>query len=83
MTDMDDILNAACEKAGLRLPKAWSLPKKPRGDRWFARVEKMLWQGYGVEDIAIRLRCEIEDVRRHVATLRKSARLAKMFGGRS
>lgn len=46
---------------------------------WMCRVREALKAGYGVEDIAIREGCSIEDVRREVAILRAEGQLAVMF----
>jgi hypothetical protein len=46
---------------------------------WICRVREALREGYGVEDIALRERCDVEDVRREVQILREEGALATMF----
>ena len=48
-------------------------------DAWQTVVRRLLREGYGVEDVAIKLRCDVDDVRREVAILRASGDLARMF----
>lgn len=38
--------------------------------QWIGQVQRLLREGYGVEDIALRLGCDVEDVRREVKILR-------------
>lgn len=52
-----------------------------RNSNWQAKVRALLRDGYGVEDIALRLRCDVGDVRSEVAILRAEGELARMFGG--
>jgi hypothetical protein len=42
---------------------------------WQGRVVALLRQGYGAEDIAIRLNCAADDVRREMEILRQEGRL--------
>jgi hypothetical protein len=49
---------------------------------WQARVRGLLRDGYGVEDIAVRLKCDVADVRAEVAILRADGQLAAIYGGR-
>lgn len=46
-----------------------------------AAVQRLLIAGYGVEDIALRLRIDVSLLRRFVAILRRDGVLARMFGG--
>lgn len=78
MTEMDEILNDAFTSAGIRLPAHWR-GKRPRKAYWFKRVEGMLKRGFGVEDIAIKLHCDTEEVRAHVVFLRKTGALRRLF----
>lgn len=49
----------------------------------FVRTTKdLLLQGYGVEDIAIRIGCAVDEVRRLVKALRATGELKRMFGGK-
>jgi len=52
-----------------------------RNSNWQANVRTLLRQGYGVEDIALRLKCEADEVRREVAILRAEGWLSRAFGG--
>jgi hypothetical protein len=42
-------------------------------------IEARLRDGFGVEDIAIQMRDDVENIRFHVRGLRASGKLAKMF----
>ena len=53
-----------------------------RNDAWQTAVRGLLKQGYGVENIAIKLKCDVQDVRREVAILRDSGEIARMFPAR-
>jgi hypothetical protein len=46
---------------------------------WICRVREALREGYGVEDIAVRERCNVEDVRREVEILRAEGAFKVMF----
>lgn len=54
-------------------------------DGWQSRVASLLRDGFGVEDIAIRMKCSTADVRREVEILRSEGRLRDVLGlpGRS
>lgn len=52
-----------------------------QNDAWQQRVRFHLSQGLGVEDIALKLRADVESVRREVDILRETGALAMMFGG--
>lgn len=45
---------------------------------WIACVRHRLGQGYGTEDIALSLGCDIEDVRREVQIYRDEGRIAEV-----
>ena len=49
---------------------------------WRMDAGRMLRQGYGVEDIAVKLAVPVADVRQFVTTLRKSGRLSVVLFGR-
>jgi hypothetical protein len=46
-------------------------------------VDYRLAQGFGVEDIAIQMRADVDNIRVHVRGLRASGKLAKIFPRRS
>ena len=46
--------------------------KAVRNSVWIARVRLLLRDGFGVEDIAVRLKCCVDDVRAEVAILREN-----------
>lgn len=45
---------------------------------WQGKVSNLLAQGYGVEDIALRLRCKISDVRQEVEILRGEGKIERI-----
>ena len=49
-------------------------------DAWQRRVADLLREGFGVEDIAIRLKCSADDVRREVTILRNEGWLRDVLG---
>lgn len=49
-------------------------------DRWIAQVRRFLASGYGVEDIAVIMACDVEDVRREVDIHRSMGNLRKVLG---
>lgn len=49
-------------------------------DGWQSRVASLLRDGFGVEDIAIRMKCSTADVRREVEILRSEGRLRDILG---
>lgn len=53
-----------------------------RNSAWQGRVKSLTAQGWGSEDIANRLGCDLQDVRREIQILRESGELKKMFGGK-
>ena len=46
---------------------------------WHCRVSALLRHGYGTEDIAIKLGCDVEHVRLEVDILREQGRLAEIY----
>lgn len=55
------------------------MDKARRNSHWICRVREDLAQGFGVEDIALRLSCAVEDVRREVRILRDEGLLARIY----
>lgn len=51
----------------------------PGSTPWKAAVIRDLREGYGVEDIALRMDCRVEAVRELVAELRKAGLLPRMY----
>lgn len=49
---------------------------------WMVRVRTLLGQGFGVEDIAIKLKCAVADVRREVEIYRQEGRIKEIVRGR-
>lgn len=47
---------------------------------WATRVRKLLGQGFGVEDIAVKLECKADDVRREVEIYRQEGSLRRVLG---
>ena len=47
---------------------------------WIYQVRQMLKSGYGTEDIAINLKCKLQDVKNEVDILRQSGELKKIYG---
>jgi hypothetical protein len=45
---------------------------------WMVKVRDLLGQGLGVEDIAIRLGCSAEDIRREIEIYREEGRLTEI-----
>lgn len=53
-------------------------------DRWRVKACGLLFEGFGVEDIAVKLSVPADHIRDLVRALRKSGRLlAVLFGGRA
>lgn len=46
--------------------------------KWQGDVARLLGEGFGAEDIAIRLKCAADDVRREISILRQEGRLAEI-----
>lgn len=53
-----------------------------RNAYWRESVHRLLAQGFGVEDIAIRLDCAVERVRQEMAILRISGKLGAVLKGK-
>jgi DNA-binding NarL/FixJ family response regulator len=49
---------------------------------WQAKVAQYLRDGYGVEDIALKMKCEVSAVRHEVKILRDEGRLGAALGVR-
>ncbi len=49
---------------------------------WMVKVRTLLGQGFGVEDIAIRLNCRVADVRREVEIYRQEGRIKEIVRGK-
>ena len=49
-----------------------------RNTHWQTSVRRLLREGYGAEDIAIKLKCSADDVRREIHILREEGRLTKI-----
>ena len=47
---------------------------------WMVRVRQLLDQGYGTEDIAIKLECDVKHVRNEVQILRETGALKRIYG---
>ncbi len=50
---------------------------------WQQNVGSMLAEGWGVEDIALKLSVDVESVRMMVRTMRQFGALDRIFGGRT
>jgi len=72
MTDIESILDDAFKKHGLAL--------KVGSRAWVDRIGALLRDGYGVEDIAIKLACGPHQVRTQVALFRGKGFLKKWWG---
>ena len=46
---------------------------------WICQVREALAEGFGVEDIALQLSCDVEDVRQEVRILREGRHLQNIF----
>ena len=51
-----------------------------QNDIWMRKVWALISEGFGTEDIAVKLKCDIESVRREVAILRESGHLKYVLG---
>lgn len=47
---------------------------------WICRVRTLLKEGFGVENIAIKLNCDVQAVRNEVVILRELGELGRMYG---
>lgn len=48
--------------------------------QWIGRVRALIREGFGVEDIAVKLGCDVACVRTEVGILRDMGALRDMFG---
>jgi DNA-binding NarL/FixJ family response regulator len=55
------------------------MPTAETNTQWICRVREALAEGLGVEDIALRLSCAVEDVRREVEILRETDNLGRLY----
>ncbi|MDE4189641.1 hypothetical protein [Phaeobacter gallaeciensis] len=55
------------------------MPTAEMNTQWICRVREALAEGLGVEDIALRLSCAVEDVRREVEILRETDNLGRLY----
>jgi len=55
------------------------MPTAEQNTQWICRVREALAEGLGVEDIALRLSCAVEDVRREVEILRETDNLGRLY----
>ena len=53
--------------------------KGQRNSQFLGRVWSMMREGYGYEDIAVRLQCSLETVRFEAILLRKEGRLVSTY----
>lgn len=49
---------------------------------WMVQVRELLGQGFGVEDIGLKLKCAASDVRREVEIYRQEGRIKKIVRGK-
>lgn len=88
MMDIDQIVGDACDRV---LARSWagrktSLKKTPiqnleiGSSRWQEQVKHGLLDGFGIEDIALRLKCHRHHVATEVKRLRAKGDLAKWWG---
>lgn len=49
---------------------------------WMVKVRSLLGKGYGAEDIAIKLGCSADDVRREVEIYRQEGRIKEIVRGK-
>lgn len=47
---------------------------------WIVKVRDLLRQGFGVEDIAVKLKCDVSHVRAEVEIYRREGRLKEVLG---
>lgn len=55
------------------------MPTAEMNTQWICHVREALAEGLGVEDIALRLSCAVEDVRREVEILRETDNLGRLY----
>lgn len=56
------------------------MPAEHVNHAWKVKVHRLLRQGYGVEDIADKLTCDVSHVRLEVQILREEGRLIEVLG---
>lgn len=49
---------------------------------WMVQVRTLLGQGYGVEDICLKLECSVADLRREVEIYRLEGRIKEIVRGK-
>ena len=49
---------------------------------WMVQVRTLLGQGYGVDDISLKLECSVADVRREVEIYRQEGRIKAIVRGK-
>lgn len=49
---------------------------------WMVKVRALLSEGFGVEDIAVKLACSVGDVRREVEIYRQEGRITEIVRGK-
>lgn len=49
---------------------------------WMVQVRTLLGQGFGVEDICLKLECSVADVRREVEIYRQEGRIKAIVRGK-
>lgn len=54
-----------------------------RNLNWQAQVRGLLAHGFGIEDIALRLECDLESVQAEVKILREEGELRRIYSKRS
>jgi hypothetical protein len=60
-------------------PAPYSYTPKPGSRAWVTSIAALLRDGFGVEDIAIKLSCHPDQVRKMVAVFRREGLMAKWF----
>ena len=58
------------------------MDKAGQNEEWQSKVKTLLLDGLGVDDIALKLGCKVEDVRDEFGILRASGEMKKMFGNK-
>ena len=67
------------DSAHLRNPEQSKHRETPGSEHWKAAVIRDLREGYGVEDIALRMECDVQHVRDLVVDLRKHGLLPRLY----
>ena len=55
------------------------MPRNKANEQWQRYVKSLLGQGWGVEDISVKMGCDIEHVRAEVQILRQSGALKRVY----